>query len=113
MGCRQFRRRHDEGYPMTKPKTAKTKARRGKMSKRRNREQRERPAATKTKACLDLLSSASGATIGEMQKATGWQPHSVRGFLAGTVKKKLGLDIASTKEERGRVYRIAPRKGAA
>jgi hypothetical protein len=61
---------------------------------------------SKTAACLALLGRAEGATIAELQKATGWKPHSVRGFLAGTVKKKLELDITSTKEARGRVYRL-------
>ena len=48
-----------------------------------------------------------GATIDEMVAATGWQPHTVRGAMAGALKKRLGLSITSTKEERGRVYRIA------
>jgi hypothetical protein len=39
--------------------------------------------------------------------ATGWQPHTVRGIVSGTLKKKLGLTVVSAKEERGRVYRIA------
>jgi hypothetical protein len=63
---------------------------------------------SKTAACLALLERAEGATIAELQKA-GWQAHSLRGFLAGTVKKKLGLDITSTKEARGRVYRVHAR----
>jgi hypothetical protein len=43
--------------------------------------------------------------------ATGWQPHSVRGFLSATIKKKLRLDVTSIKEERGRVYRVASSGG--
>jgi hypothetical protein len=66
---------------------------------------------TKQAICLALLERPTGATLAEMEKATGWQPHSVRGFLAGTVKKKLGRDVTAAKEERGRVYRIA--KGGA
>jgi hypothetical protein len=92
---------------MTKRKVANTKPKRGDMRKPRSAKRGKRVSTSKTQACLDLLSRASGATVGEMQKATGWQPHSVRGFLSGKVKKKLGLEIASTKEERGRVYRIA------
>ena len=42
-----------------------------------------------------------------MQEATGWQPHSVRGALSGVMSKKLGHNVTSAKEERGRVYRIA------
>jgi uncharacterized protein DUF3489 len=97
---------------MAKRKTARSKPKRAKAGKSSKIVQAMRPTATKMQACLELLASASGATVAELQKATGWQPHSVRGFLAGTVKKKLGLDLVSSKEERGRVYRIAPAKGA-
>ena len=45
--------------------------------------------------------------MAEMVKATGWQTHSVRGVISGVLKKRLGLTITSTKEERGRVYRVA------
>ena len=63
---------------------------------------------TKQQICLDLLSRQEGATIEELQAATGWQQHSVRGFLAGAVKKKLGLTLLSEKPDEGpRRYRIA------
>ena len=71
---------------------------------------RIKPAAAKTKqqVCLDLLNSPEGATVEELQAATGWQQHSVRGFLAGAVKKKLGLTLLSEKPDAGpRHYRIA------
>jgi hypothetical protein len=45
-----------------------------------------------------------------MMRATGWQPHSVRGFLAGVVKRKLGLNLASEKTKSGWVYRIVGEK---
>jgi hypothetical protein len=45
-----------------------------------------------------------------ISKITGWQPHSVRGFLAGTVKKKLGLTLESEKTSSGRIYRIVGTK---
>jgi hypothetical protein len=51
--------------------------------------------------------SARGATVDEVASATGWQRHTVRGIFSGTLKKKLRLTLASAKEERGRVYRIA------
>ena len=62
---------------------------------------------TKTRVCIDLLSRPDGASTKELQQATGWQAHSVRGFLAGTVKKKLGLTLVSDKPADGpRRYHI-------
>lgn len=63
-----------------------------------------RPAperSTKLQQCLSLLNTPDGTTIDELQSATGWQAHSVRGFLAGTVKKKLGLILDSKKADNG------------
>ena len=61
---------------------------------------------------LTLLRQPNGTTIEDMMTATGWQQHSVRGFLAGTVKKKLGLSLTSIKSEgEARHYRIATRRG--
>lgn len=97
---------------MTKRK-AKVPPKPAKAGKRRATKGTKAATDTKTQACLDLLARPTGATISEMQKATGWQPHSVRGFIAGTVKKKLRLNPSSTKEERGRVYRITHAKSAA
>ena len=57
---------------------------------------------------IELLRRKEGATLGDLTKATGWQPHSVRGFLSGQVGKKMGLKLKSTKREDGqRVYQIA------
>ena len=65
---------------------------------------------TKQALLVDLLKSRSGATIDEAVAATGWQAHSVRGAISGTLKKKLGLAVTSEPiEKRGRVYRIAER----
>jgi hypothetical protein len=50
---------------------------------------------SKRDALLKLLRSNKGVTVVQMQKATGWQPHSVRGFLSGPVKKGLGLTVKS------------------
>ena len=56
---------------------------------------------------VDLLRRKEGATLADLTKATGWQPHSVRGFLSAHVGKKLGLQLESSKREDGqRVYRI-------
>ena len=54
-----------------------------------------------------MLRLPEGATVDEVASVTGWQRHTVRGVFSGTLKKKLGLTLASAKEERGRVYRIA------
>ena len=60
---------------------------------------------------LSLLSRSDGASIAEMMQATDWQQHSVRGFLAGTVKKKLGLLLTTSKAAGDvRRYRIETRK---
>lgn len=62
---------------------------------------------SKTAKVLDLLRRSKGATLKELMKATGWQAHSVRGFLSGAVGKKLGLTVASTKGEDGeRTYSV-------
>jgi hypothetical protein len=56
---------------------------------------------------VDLLKRPDGATLKEIMKATGWQAHSVRGFLSGTLSKKLGLSLKSAKREDGeRVYHL-------
>ena len=56
---------------------------------------------------IAMLRHAKGATIDEIVAALSWQPHTVRGAIAGALKKKLGLDVTSEKDEkRGRVYRI-------
>jgi hypothetical protein len=61
---------------------------------------------TKIEVLLDLLRRPEGARIDEMMAATGWQAHSVRGAIAGAIKKKLGLAITSEKVEVDRVYRV-------
>jgi hypothetical protein len=62
---------------------------------------------SKTAKVLDLLKRSGGVTAKELMKVTGWQPHSVRGFLSGTVGKKMGLTVTSTKGEDGeRTYSI-------
>lgn len=62
---------------------------------------------SKAATILELLKRPGGATPNELMKATGWQPHSVRGFLSGTIRKKMGLEVISTKSEDGeRSYSI-------
>lgn len=67
---------------------------------------------TKHAQLLQLLNRPEGASIEELMQATKWQPHSVRGFLAGTIKKKMGLALTSSKADGElRRYRIATRRG--
>lgn len=74
--------------------------------------QKEQPprrvrANSKQAQLIAMLRSPEGATIAEIAASLGWQPHTVRGAMAGTLKKKLGLEVTSAKEEgRGRVYRV-------
>ncbi len=57
---------------------------------------------------VDMMRRPEGATVAQMSEATEWLPHSVRGALAGAVKKKHRLTVTSEKTDAGRVYRIAP-----
>ena len=62
---------------------------------------------TKQATLIELLKRPEGVSLAEMVQATGWQQHTVRGAMAGALKKKLGLDIQSSKESGGyRTYRI-------
>ena len=66
---------------------------------------------SKQDVVIAMLRLPEGATVDEVASVTGWQRHTVRGVFSGTLKKKLGLTLASAKEERGRVYRIAEPAG--
>ncbi len=61
---------------------------------------------TKHARILAMLRTPAGVTIAAIMTATEWQQHSVRGFLAGVVRKKLGLNLVSESTDKGRVYRI-------
>ena len=63
-------------------------------------------ATSKQARVLALLRGPNGATIATVMRSTGWQPHTVRGFLAAVVRKKLGLKLESNKTDGKRVYRI-------
>ena len=81
-----------------------------KTSKRKTKQVALKKTAGKGKgaAIVELLRRKEGATLADLTKATGWQPHSVRGFLSAQVGKKLGPKLKSSKREDGqRVYQIA------
>jgi hypothetical protein len=100
-----------------KPKSGKKASRGKKAPKGAKKATAARPAksakakgvreGSKTETILDLLKRPGGATSKELMKATGWQPHSVRGFLSGTIGKKMGLAVTSTKGDDGeRTYSV-------
>jgi hypothetical protein len=68
---------------------------------------------TKHARIIAMLRAPAGATIAAIMTATQWQQHSVRGFLAGVVRKKLGLNLVSEQTDKGRVYRIKDGKASA
>lgn len=68
---------------------------------------------TKHDKVLAMLRSTGGTTIAAMMKATDWQQHSVRGFLAGVVRRRLKLDLISDKTDGPRIYRIKDKQSGA
>jgi len=85
------------------PKKGKA-ARKAKASKKAPKGAKKATGArdgSKTATILEMLKRPGGATAKELLKATGWQPHSLRGFISGTLGKKMGLTVASSKSENG------------
>jgi hypothetical protein len=105
---------------MPKPKSARTKISRSPKSKTAVRKSETRSkvrssitagrAESKQARLIAMLRASSGATVAAMMAATEWQQHSVRGFLAGVIRKKLGLNLVSEESDDGRIYRIKDRK---
>ena len=105
---------------MPKPKSARTKISRSPKSKTAVRKSETKSkvrssitaghAESKQARLITMLRASSGATVAAMMAATEWQQHSVRGFLAGVIRKKLGLNLVSEASDDGRIYRIKDRK---
>jgi hypothetical protein len=101
---------------MTKPKSRPKASARSTARKTASPASRKRPAAAPFKAkaksdtkharIIAMLQSPAGATVARIMSATDWQQHSVRGFLAGVVRKKLRLMLVSEMTDKGRIYRI-------
>ena len=96
----------------TKAKFARAKGRVKKPAKHGNAATPLGRSGTKQEAVLALLGQPKGVTIAAIMKATGWQQHSVRGFLAGVVRKKFGLTLASQKVDGERLYKVSSPKRA-
>ena len=70
---------------------------------------RPNTASSKQQTLIDLLGRPEGSTVAAIMKDTGWQKHSVHGFLSGVIRKKLGLNLVSEAAKGGRIYRITPK----
>jgi hypothetical protein len=107
---------------MTKPKAKPRAATRSAARKTGKSKSRARSVALSPKAAarpstkhariIAMLRAPAGATLAAIKTATDWQPHSVRGFLAGVVRKKLGLNLVSEQTDKGRIYRIKDGKAS-
>jgi DNA-binding MarR family transcriptional regulator len=89
--------RTSKAKPKSRPKTTKSKEHQAPGTRE----------GSKQAQLIEILRQAKGATIAEIAEALSWQPHTVRGAIAGALKKKLGLDVSSQRDDkRGRVYRV-------
>jgi hypothetical protein len=95
------RKRSRRGQPASRKKSKDEKLQRSSKSSR---------GGSKQNRVIEMLQHPQGAPIAAIMKTTGWQQHSVRGFFAAVVRKKLGLNLVSEKSSGDRVYRIVPKE---
>ena len=95
------RARHNATSPSKTGKQAKTSKGASKASSGAKKASKTEKAGSKTSKVLDLLKRPGGVTTQDLSKATGWQAHSVRGFLSGMIRKKMGITVNSTRTRDG------------
>ena len=101
--------RHSKPKPANQPTPVKSPAGRARQAGRVEAGETskvEGKHSSKQDQVIAMLQSPSGTTLSAMMKTTGWQQHSVRGFLSGTIRKKLKLKLISKKIDGDRVYRV-------
>ncbi len=100
-------RQHSGVKQPKKPRGARQSAKKAQRSARPRKTDTPGRGGTKQAILIEMLSHPKGVTIADLEKAIGWQAHSIRGAISGGLKKRLGLNVTSEKVEgRGRVYRI-------
>ena len=93
-------------------RSAKMRSAKVRVARRQTAHHHQTRANSKQAQVLALLRGPNGATIATVMRSTGWQPHTVRAFLAAVVRKKLGLKLESEKTDGERVYRIVAREAS-
>jgi hypothetical protein len=106
------RRKHSNPTDFVPKQPGQVQPASGKKSKdeKLQRPSKSSRAISKQDRVIEMLQRPQGTLIATIMKATGWQQHSVRGFFAAVVRKKLGLNLVSKKSDNERVYRIVPKE---